>query len=360
MLEHLFDAELQYQPGMEPIVARDRAGELVGSGDGTLAGPKLAGTLRWTLYESPGDLVCAMDPIAEIETKDGARIRLEARGYGRRQSRQDRTWSVAATLRFESEDERYRWLNDVLGVWEGEFDADAHRARYRAYVQENGTSASARRALEAADIRPARCGRQRTARLSQPEREFYFWILRQFAAAAPPDRGAMRAAARRIGLDPDNAFAALGRDDLVHADESGRPVVAYPFSAEERGHRVLIDGKHRVQAMCAIDALGIAPMLDLAIEIVSRDPLSGGEIWVRLDPAEGAWWEPTEAVVLAGSACREGPSFRGCCDVLNFFESKENAEGYLRDHPEVSGAPISLPDAIEIGRVVFGDALKAS
>src|SRR6266849_1020516 len=324
MLEHLFDAELQYHPGMEPIVARDRAGELVGCGDGTLAGPKLAGTLRWTLYESPGDLVCAMDPIAEIETKDGARIRLEARGYGRRQSRQDRTWSVAATLRFESEDERYRWLNDALGV------------------------------------RPARCGRQRTARLSRPEREFYFWILRQFAAAAPPDRGATRAAARRIGLDPDNAFAALARDDLVHADESGRPVVAYPFSAEERGHRVLIDGKHRVQAMCAIDARGIAPMLDLAIEIVSRDPLSGGEIWVRLDPAEGAWWEPTEAVVLAGSACREGPSSRGCCDVLNFFGSTENAEGYLRDYPEVSGAPISLPDAIEIGRVVFGDVLKAS
>jgi hypothetical protein len=35
----------------------------------------------------------------------------------------------------EGEDERYAWLGDALAVWEGEFDADAHRARYRAFLQ---------------------------------------------------------------------------------------------------------------------------------------------------------------------------------------------------------------------------------
>src|SRR2546429_279335 len=49
-----------------------------------------------------------------------------------------RRWAVAATLRFESEGERYRWLENALGVWEGEFDAEAHRARYRAYLVRNG------------------------------------------------------------------------------------------------------------------------------------------------------------------------------------------------------------------------------
>ena len=219
------------------------------------------------------------------------------------------------------------------------------------------TTAALQRGLAATGIRPERLGQARTARLSQPEREFYFWILRSFAAGTPPEGKPTRQAAARFGLDAEHALAVFAREDLVQADAGGRPLVAYPFSAEERGHRVLID-EHWVEAMCAIDALGIAPMLELTIEIVSRDPLSGGEVWVRLDPAEGAWWEPTEAVVLAGSACREGPSFRGCCGVPNFFESKENAERYLRDHPEISGAPISPPDAIEIGRVVFGDVLK--
>jgi hypothetical protein len=161
-------------------------------------------------------------------------------------------------------------------------------------------------ALDAAGIAPERHGQARAARLSQSEREFYYWILRQFAAAIPPDAEATRASASRFGPELDDALAVLARDDLVHADEKGRPVVASPFSAEARGHRVLVDGKHRVRAMCAIDALGIAPMLELPIEIVSRDPLSRGEVWVRLDPAEGARWEPTEADVLAGSACWVG------------------------------------------------------
>lgn len=138
-LEHLFDAELWHQPGTEPLLsAAEGDGELIGSGDGTVTGAQLAGRLRWTLFEHPGEFVCSMNPIAVIETEDGAEVRIRARGYGRRRSTDDRTWRVAATLRFESDDERYRWLSETLGVWEGEFDADAARASYRAYVQTDG------------------------------------------------------------------------------------------------------------------------------------------------------------------------------------------------------------------------------
>jgi hypothetical protein len=215
-------------------------------------------------------------------------------------------------------------------------------------------------ALRVSDIPPERRRDARAARLSEPERELYLWILRQFAAATPPDADSTRAAAQRLGLDADHALATLARDDLAHADERGRPIVAYPFSSEPRGHRVLIDGDRQVEAMCAIDALGIAPMLQLPIEVVSREPLSGREVWVRVDPAEGVWWEPPDAVVLAGSTRREGPSFRGCCDVLNFFQTRDNAEQYLREHSEVAGSPISIRDAIEVGRVVFGEIFKQS
>ena len=213
-------------------------------------------------------------------------------------------------------------------------------------------------ALRAADIRPERQGAARTRRLSAAQREFYLWILREFAAARPPSEEATRAAAARLGIDPAEALAALAREDVVHVDGNGRPVVAYPFSAKPRGHRVLIEEKHWVEAMCAIDALGIAPMLGLPVEIYSHDPLSRGEVWVRLDPSDGAWWEPEAAAVLSGNACREGPSFRGCCDVLNFFETRANAERYLAEHRDVGGHPISLPEAIDAGRIVFGDVLS--
>ena len=213
-------------------------------------------------------------------------------------------------------------------------------------------------ALRTVEIRPERQGVARVRRLSAEQRQLYLWILREFAAATPPTSEATRTAADSLGLNATDALPVLAREDLVHADATGRPVVAYPFSAKPRGHRVLIDGGRWVEAMCAIDALGIAPMLGLPIEIYSRDPLSDGEILVRLDPSEGAWWEPKQAVVLTGSACCEGPSFRGCCDVLNFFERRENSERYLAESPSVSGHPISLPEAIEAGRIVFGDLLR--
>ncbi len=104
-------------------------------------------------------------------------------------------------------------------------------------------------ALRAADIPEGRRGASRVSQLSQPERGFYFWILRQFALAAPPSADATAAAANALDLDPGEALAVLARDDLVHADSNGRPTVAYPFSANERGHNVLIDGTHEVQAM---------------------------------------------------------------------------------------------------------------
>ena len=79
-----------------------------------------------------------MNPLAVIETDEGERVRIEERGFARRENEASRRWAVAATLRFESEHERYRWLENALGVWEGEFDAEAHRARYQAYLVTNG------------------------------------------------------------------------------------------------------------------------------------------------------------------------------------------------------------------------------
>lgn len=213
-------------------------------------------------------------------------------------------------------------------------------------------------ALRAADIPETRRGAARVRQLSQPERELYVWILRQFAVAAPPSAHATRAAAVALDLDPGDALAVLARDDLVHVDSHERPTVAYPFSANLRGHTVLIDGTHEVQAMCAIDALGIAPMLNLPTAIVAHDSISGNEIRIHVDADLEATWQPHGSVVLAGSACCGGPSFRGCCDVLNFFEAQDGAERYLRDHPEITGLSISIPEAIEASRVVFGDVLK--
>ena len=212
-----------------------------------------------------------------------------------------------------------------------------------------------------ASIPGQRRGRARLEPLSQRERGLYDWILTAFAAGTPPTPDALADTASSLKLEVEAALATFAREDLVHHDPAtGAILVAYPFSGTPRGHRVLIDGSYSVEAMCAIDALGIAPMLGLPIEITSRDPHTDREVWVRLDPGEGAWWEPETAVVLDGCVGSDGPSYRTCCEALNFFESGESALSYLVTNPDISGRAIPLPEAIELGRAIFGDLLPRS
>jgi hypothetical protein len=212
--------------------------------------------------------------------------------------------------------------------------------------------------LAAAGIPHSKLGPARRARLSEAERELYFWILRRFATDGRPSGVKVRAAAERLGLRADDALATLAREDLIHRGADGEIAVAYPFSGRPTAHRVRFPREHDVNAMCAIDALGIAPMFGEAIEIESRDPVSGDEIHARVASDGSVEWSPESAVVVAGAIrSQDEEASRGCCPVLNFFVSAANAERWLADHPDVRGAPISVRDAAAAGRAVFGHVL---
>ena len=110
--------------------------------------------------------------------------------------------------------------------------------------------------------------------------------------------------------------------------------------------------------MCAIDALGIAPMFDEPTEVVSQDPLTGDGVRAQVAPDGVAEWWPESAVVVAGVLDTQGDSCACCCPVLNFFASTRNAERWLAEHTEVRGDVISMREAILAGRAVFGDVLE--
>jgi hypothetical protein len=212
-------------------------------------------------------------------------------------------------------------------------------------------------ALAAAEIPASKQGPARRAGLNEPERTLYFWILHRFRGGGKPSRAELQTRAERLGLDLDSALATLRREDLVHLGGDGEVTVAYPFSGLPTAHRVRFPDGRTAFAMCAIDALGIAPMFDTPIEVSSRDPLSGDEFQARLALDGTGTWEPDSAVVVAGVSDRQALSFSGCCPVLNFFVSGENAERWLHEHPHVRGQVISIEDAILSGRAVFGNVL---
>lgn len=218
---------------------------------------------------------------------------------------------------------------------------------------------SLERTLDAAAIPPERRGAARTARLNEGERSFYHWILRRFAGGQPPSPARFLEEAELRGLPIHDALATLAREDLMHLDHSGAVAVAvavaYPFSGRPTAHRVRLDG-HDLHAMCAIDALGIGPMLGTLVAIDSRDPLTGEVIHVEVNSDGEASWGPDEAVVVAGSCC-DGAAYEGCCAVLNFFATPANAQRWLAEHSDARGHVVSIPEASAAGRAIFGAVL---
>jgi len=147
-LETLFKADLQYRSESQSdavVVAEGREGVYIGSGDGTVTGDQLRGTVRWSLWSgnclyplvrsgqsAPEGLhLCTINPAGFIETEDGARIRFDGRGYGLRSSGK---YQTNLTLVFGTEDVRYEWLTKVVAVMEGEFDEKTGQATWNVYV----------------------------------------------------------------------------------------------------------------------------------------------------------------------------------------------------------------------------------
>ena len=147
-LEALFKADLQYRSESQSdavVVAEGRDGVYIGSGDGTVAGDRLRGTIRWSLWSGnclyplvrsgqsvpEGLHLCTINPAGFIETQDGVRIRFEGRGYGLRNSEK---YQTNLTLIFSTEDVRYEWLTRVVAVMEGDFDEKTGRATWNVYA----------------------------------------------------------------------------------------------------------------------------------------------------------------------------------------------------------------------------------
>jgi hypothetical protein len=117
---------------------------------------------------------------------------------------------------------------------------------------------------------------ERQAKCSEPTRELHKQLLRSYVING---RILTREEIAQTVSDPEEAINVLSSNDMVVLSGSGEPVGAYPFTSETRDYKVRVKG-HRVNVMCALDALAVSPMFGIRTEIDSRCRVTGDPVHV--------------------------------------------------------------------------------
>jgi len=137
-LKHLFDMELQYsRETVECAPIGLKEGKIIGGGDGFVEGSGIKGTVLWSNYENTvREGFCKVQIPGTIQTDDNEKILFEGRGMAINQDKSQLSkWNLAGVFHFETGSEKYKWLNSVLAVYEGELRADTGHAHWRAYIK---------------------------------------------------------------------------------------------------------------------------------------------------------------------------------------------------------------------------------
>jgi hypothetical protein len=140
----------------------------------------------------------------------------------------------------------------------------------------------------AAEILTREATSQWDARRAQRDDPLLRAIWREFVETGGPV--ALETASRRmtgITLPAVRAHAVeLDSADLIALDRDHVPL-AYPFTARPNDFAVVLPGARVRYACCAIDALGVAPMVGMPARVRSRCQWSGAPLHFDVHPVDG-------------------------------------------------------------------------
>jgi mercuric reductase len=161
----------------------------------------------------------------------------------------------------------------------------------------------------------------------------------------------------RIEVDERVGNAVLALDSLVNSklivlDADGNPAGAYPFTSQQRAHKVHINGV-TVHCMCALDALAVSPMFNMPAVIDSECGVSGKEIHVEqngisLDKGTlDAWLGINWGAARHDIACAES-----LCLEMMFLANETVAKEWLQESPETREI-FDLSSAVDLSAAFF-------
>ena len=353
-LELLFSLELHYQGPIELALIGDKVGTLVGGGDGTLIGPRVRGTVRWSNYETTGeDQVCALQVPGVIQTHDGALIQFEGRELAMPLSDGSQQWRAAGVLRFKTDDRRYIWLNETFALTSGTFDYEAGMARWTAFVpKEVLRLEQLAEALREGGIRQA---------FTPDVSRLTVRLWREVARGGPVSQQRVEQIASALDIEQKTAHEVLHK--MCERDQNGNVVGIAGLSQNQHPHRFTVNGI-RLAAWCAWDSLFLPVMLQQTALVSSRCPVTGEVIQLTITPEGVTSYQPASAAI---SIVIPQPTKHGLesveeiwttfCRHVYFFSSPQAAQEWVAARGQEI-AILTIEEAFELGRLTLSEVLR--
>ena len=196
---------------------------------------------------------------------------------------------------------------------------------------------------------------ERQKKLSPELADIYQQILHSYVELG---RSLTKAELSQLIDNVDEAINILRENDMVVFDSKDEPVGAYPFTMEQREHKINING-HTVHSMCALDVLAISPMFNLPAHIDSRCSVSGKNISIdqldqqiinreeNKDLHFGINWNSAANNCCATSLCTE----------MIFLKDKKIAKNWLLEDKE-NREVFDLDEAVAFASAFFKPLLS--
>jgi len=160
------------------------------------------------------------------------------------------------------------------------------------------------------------------------------------------------------GKDIDGALEHLATVDLVVLDAAGKNIVgAYPVTIEQTPHRIAVNGNH-IFAMCALDAVSVAPMFDTKVEIESHCHVTQEPIVIVMQGAEVVKVQPSTAIKIGVRwQMPSGVAAHSMCLEMVFLINEHVTREW--QHGDAANKSVfALPQAVEFGRQFFAPLLR--
>jgi hypothetical protein len=152
--------------------------------------------------------------------------------------------------------------------------------------------------------------------------------------------------------DADQSLANIVESKLIVLDADGNPSGAYPFTSEEREHKVHINGV-TAHCMCALDALSVSCMFNTATVIDSECRVTKEAIHIEQDGTRfsggnlDAWFGINWGAAASDTTCAES-----LCMEMMFLSNEKVASEWLAESPDTREI-FDLPSAVEFAAAFF-------